>query len=584
MSLEGNYGNESSEQTSSSSEAGATHSSVSESVMSSESAMSNGMEQSADRAEETSLHGTESDAFSFSDGEWERVSMNSSEESQAFSFSDEEWKSVSIHNDLDDKESKSDNGEAKDNLDKSEDTVEGEDDANSRIENRKRADEVPRNIDKTIGAERTDNTKQSENVKSVEGIDNRNFKTHDPEKFPEINSVSDYMNAHNYGKDDFDTYSQDPQWRQLMRKEYPDYELPEISRGKAYTQLSQYMNEHNYGREDYAEYSKDPIWRELHSTAFPDAELPPLTGEKATGELTGYDNEASEVQEIIQEENEKDDKAEDIEGLEESDENDKKAAEVEKAIFEHVMEENKPLDELTEAEKNALIGHSLRNAVEQHSPKTSEERIEEIRSQIKIVDLQTTMQENGIDDPDYAKYIQGYYDAGGGIRINSEAYGSETQEAAVTIDHEVIHMLAQRYDANGDVLPGETGLKRHDINSRNTGMNEGATEMYAADDMKEYTPGRVESSYTREVGIMTKYRDLIGKEAMHTAYFESGTYDLMQDYDKHMGEGEFDKFCKEMDEMHRAENESGDKQLADRYYADLESKLNQYQRKRGNEK
>lgn len=40
--------------------------------------------------------------------------------------------------------------------------------------------------------------------------------------------------------------------------------------------ISDYMNDHNYGVDDYAEYSKDPIWRELHSTAFPDDELPPL--------------------------------------------------------------------------------------------------------------------------------------------------------------------------------------------------------------------------------------------------------------------------------------------------------------------
>lgn len=92
----------------------------------------------------------------------------------------------------------------------------------------------------------------------------------------EIKSISDYMNAHNYGPDDFATYSQDPQWRQLMRQEYPDYELPEMTQESAHAQLSQYMNDHNYGMDDYAEYSQDLVWRELHSTAFPDEEMPPL--------------------------------------------------------------------------------------------------------------------------------------------------------------------------------------------------------------------------------------------------------------------------------------------------------------------
>ena len=96
----------------------------------------------------------------------------------------------------------------------------------------------------------------------------------------EIKSISDYMNAHNYGPDDFATYSQDPQWRQLMRQEYPDYDLPEMSQESASAQLSQYMNDHNYGADDYAEYSQDPTRRELHSNAFPNDELPSLESQE----------------------------------------------------------------------------------------------------------------------------------------------------------------------------------------------------------------------------------------------------------------------------------------------------------------
>ncbi|MBR0132525.1 MAG: hypothetical protein IJM14_05520, partial [Lachnospiraceae bacterium] len=106
----------------------------------------------------------------------------------------------------------------------------------------------------------------------------------------EINSISDYMNAHNYGPDDFATYSQDPQWRQLMRQEYPDFELPEMTQESANAQLSQYMNDHNYGVDDYEEYSQDPIWRELHSAAFPDDELPYLNRD-VQSEQTDLDRE-----------------------------------------------------------------------------------------------------------------------------------------------------------------------------------------------------------------------------------------------------------------------------------------------------
>ena len=127
--------------------------------------------------------------------------------------------------------------------------------------------------DETADVDDTATAEQSNEMSDAETTDVDN-----PSEASEINSISDYMNAHNYGSDDFATYSQDPQWRQLMRQEYPDYELPEMTRESANAQLSQYMNDHNYGVDDYAEYSQDPVWRELHSTAFPDDELPPLSG------------------------------------------------------------------------------------------------------------------------------------------------------------------------------------------------------------------------------------------------------------------------------------------------------------------
>ena len=142
--------------------------------------------------------------------------------------------------------------------------------------------------DKTSDAVDSDTGKQPKDVTKFESTDGAidagnsghgDLETYNYEKSsetPEINSISDYMNAHNYGPDDFAAYSQDPQWRQLIRLEYPDYALPVMTQDNANALLSQYMNDHNYGVNDYAEYSQDPIWRELHSTAFPDDELPPL--------------------------------------------------------------------------------------------------------------------------------------------------------------------------------------------------------------------------------------------------------------------------------------------------------------------
>lgn len=36
-------------------------------------------------------------------------------------------------------------------------------------------------------------------------------------------TLSDYMNAHNYGRDDFDTYSKDPEWQRLHKEEFPEW-------------------------------------------------------------------------------------------------------------------------------------------------------------------------------------------------------------------------------------------------------------------------------------------------------------------------------------------------------------------------
>ena len=90
--------------------------------------------------------------------------------------------------------------------------------------------------------------------------------------------LSDYMSEHNYGPDDFATYSQDPEWQRLHSNAYPDYTPPGASSAdtqeNSFRQLSEYMNEHNYGPDDFATYSQDPEWQRLHSNAYPDYILP----------------------------------------------------------------------------------------------------------------------------------------------------------------------------------------------------------------------------------------------------------------------------------------------------------------------
>ena len=98
-------------------------------------------------------------------------------------------------------------------------------------------------------------------------------------------TLYDYLCDHNYGKEDFDTYSKDPEWQRLNdeyliqtgREPIGDYSnienphTPEVSEydgigpGPAQEALGEYLAEHNYGQGDYDTYSKDPEWQQLNN-------------------------------------------------------------------------------------------------------------------------------------------------------------------------------------------------------------------------------------------------------------------------------------------------------------------------------
>lgn len=89
-----------------------------------------------------------------------------------------------------------------------------------------------------------------------------------------MNNMSDYLNKHNYGREDYAEYSKDPEWQKLnaelqksLGMEVTTYPAEEkvLSKEEALNNMSDYLNKHNYGREDYAEYSKDPEWQKLNT-------------------------------------------------------------------------------------------------------------------------------------------------------------------------------------------------------------------------------------------------------------------------------------------------------------------------------
>ena len=144
--------------------------------------------------------------------------------------------------------------------------------------------EIQENEAEPEQAEMPENESDPELAETTENVE----ESHEPAK-----NLSEYLNNHNYSPEDYETYSKDPEWRDLMRKEYPDTELPPLSEQDAKNNLSAYMNEHNWGIEDYAEYSQDPEWRKLHEVAFPDDVLDPIDREDNLGEWHDVNPEIS---------------------------------------------------------------------------------------------------------------------------------------------------------------------------------------------------------------------------------------------------------------------------------------------------
>lgn len=117
---------------------------------------------------------------------------------------------------------------------------------------------------------------------------------------PQYGTLAEYLNGHNYGQEDYDVYSQDPEWRRLYSIEYPDAELPPLTsesidnilapyEGKTYDSLGEYLSDHNFGQADYEIYSQDPEWRRLYYEQYPDATLPPLSQERIDAILAPYE-------------------------------------------------------------------------------------------------------------------------------------------------------------------------------------------------------------------------------------------------------------------------------------------------------
>lgn len=119
-----------------------------------------------------------------------------------------------------------------------------------------------------------------------------------------MDSMTEYMYEHNYGREDFETYSQDPEWQQLnndllqeLGREPIDYS--ENTETSTMDSMTEYMYEHNYGRDDFETYSQDPEWQQLNNDLLQEMGREPIDYDE-TGETSIEDTDYNDIPESEQ--------------------------------------------------------------------------------------------------------------------------------------------------------------------------------------------------------------------------------------------------------------------------------------------
>ena len=321
------------------------------------------------------------------------------------------------------------------------------------------------------------------------------------------------------------------------------------------------MNAHNYGPDDFATYSQDPQWRELHHQAFPDYEMPPLNNadspeipQDTANELpveTQTDlpgdtpiNEADEIIPDASADAQSANTAVDIsdpnptitsnEQLSEADENQnndllglRKADSLEILEKEHI---NK--DILPEADTQ-MTDHIKDNGLDKY--------ISDDKLQVKLTDNTEALTPAEMK----AKYGKNWNPGIMGFNNGKKSYVDSSygpEQAKETAIHENFHQLSanDKKGLFGRVRSYRRGLS---IDGNDRGLNEALTQKYTLDTMRDTDPSYVNPNCLYDEA--SKYIDDIysygnNKEMFDQAYFQNNPDALKQHFDQYCGTGFFD--------------------------------------------
>ncbi len=376
---------------------------------------------------------------------------------------------------------------------------------------------------------------------------------------PEQQALNNYMQKHNYGWDDYLTYSCDPEWQKLQKAVHPTSGLVDSFNGTALARqhLAEYMYAHNYTQADYAIYSKDPEWQRLHRTAYPTAIV---NGKMAKCSVSVADIDT--VNKKIK------DRAHEFfghfidgtKGMFNTEHSasrpinqilagayDPLASSMDSLGQKFAALKNIPVNKLSKRNLETIVDIAITNLKSKYQTTVSAERFSDLARKISFVRETDIKKELGSN---YCPNICGYYRpatesrATESIRINMDGNAS-VGDLLATIDHEAMHLLSKTS------RKVEGGVLNDDIVFGNVGMNEGITEMYSIKNMQTINPEYVSQSYIDEVEIMKKFESICGADKLLNAYMHNDWSDIRDDFNACLGNLKaFEKFCNDMDILH----------------------------------
>ena len=375
-----------------------------------------------------------------------------------------------------------------------------------------------------------------------------------------VDALSAYMQANNYGKDDFAVYSKDPEWQRLHLAAYPDSQLIQSLSGSslAQQQLRDYMSEHNYGLGDFPTYSMDPEWQRLQRMAYPQAGKKVLfktnhnqsKGESSTWNGKLGDRAQSFFSSFFTPNSGQ--RNTDIAGTGLT------SKPINQILANTVPNANGPIggetihqqfvdlkkievNNLSKENLHTIVGIAVQNLRTRYGDREASARFDTIGKKISFINDKQVRRELGRY---YSPNICGYYSPSSDtIRINMDG-NATVGDILATIDHEAMHLLSKHSKSQGGVL-------NSNIVYNNVGMNEGITEMLSIKNMQGINPDYVSNSYRDEVEIMRQFEGVCGEKQLLDAYMKNDTSQIASEFNRLMGNQKaFEKFCNDIDVLH----------------------------------